>query len=352
MDARKRVLNPQVLLEFICYTAFAALMFHLVSSGRYQSYVTPRMVPYLYFTSAVMAVWALSGLFRLFRPQHKTRAAHCFVLAIPILLLLLPHAPISTSALTSGYISGNALAGFAGQGSSGAFKAQPPSTGSGFKASAGAQTDSGVQDEGEDASVDLAGGTNGTDSSDIYAEDTPSDSGAYSTWDTAESDTVTGTQDNEQADSLPDPQESEQTDEQGASAEDEYAADLPGLDTENKTITVRDEDFALWLSEIFTELDKYEGYRISIKGFVFKDPETMNGNEFVPARLAMSCCVADLAPCGFICRYDKASELKEDTWITVEGVIHIGKYMDEDEPQITVTKITPAEKVEEYIYPF
>ena len=100
MDATKKILNPQVFLEFACFTAFAVLMLYLVSTGKYRSYVTPRMTPYFYFTSAVMAVWAIGGLSRLFRPQHKTRVAHCFVLAIPVVLLLLPHTPVNTADLS------------------------------------------------------------------------------------------------------------------------------------------------------------------------------------------------------------------------------------------------------------
>ncbi len=79
----------------------------------------------------------------------------------------------------------------------------------------------------------------------------------------------------------------------------------------------------------------------------------MKANEFVPARLLMYCCTADLSPCGIICEYDKASELKENSWVTVTGVIHIGQYQGKDEPQITVTSITSADKPKkEYVYPW
>ena len=87
----------------------------------------------------------------------------------------------------------------------------------------------------------------------------------------------------------------------GGSGQRSYSEYVPdGLDKENKTITVRDEYFSMWLSELPTNLDQYEGYQITIKGFVFREKQTMEANEFVPARLMMSCCSADLAPCGFI----------------------------------------------------
>lgn len=310
MYAQKKVLNPQVFLEFVCYVTFAVLIFDLVSTGKYQSYVTPKMVPYFYFTVAVMAIWALGGLSRLFRPQHKTRTAHCFVLAIPIMLLLLPHTPINTSDLSSGYLSGNAFSGLVGKNSYGT--SQGPLNKSYFNAPTSTPTN-------DRSAGNTAGVTPSTDTpvSDNRAA-APSDA------------TVSNTQSNVPV----------------------YTVEIPpGLDAKNKKITVQDDYFKAWLSELFVNTEKYEGYQISIKGFVFKDPKMMKTNEFVAARLMMSCCTADLAPCGLICKYDKASELKSDTWVTVEGVIHKGKYMDNDEPQITVTKISPAEKVEGYIYP-
>ncbi|HBC93948.1 MAG TPA: TIGR03943 family protein, partial [Pelotomaculum sp.] len=107
-----RAFNPQIFLELLCYSTFGGLMFHLVDSEKYLSYVTPRMKPYLYFTAIVMLIWACVGLGRLFRPQHKIRSAHCFVLVFPILLLLLPHNPLSTADLSDRYIGGKTFSGF------------------------------------------------------------------------------------------------------------------------------------------------------------------------------------------------------------------------------------------------
>ena len=92
-------------------------------------------------------------------------------------------------------------------------------------------------------------------------------------------------------------------------------------------------------------------------GFVFKDPEITKKDEFIPARLAMTCCVADLSPSGLFCKYARASELKENSWVTVEGTIFMAKIKYDDgqyydDPQISVTKITPAEEVDGYVYPY
>lgn len=346
MSAQKKVLNPQVFLEFMCYAVFAGLMLYLVSTGKYQAYVTPRMVPYFYFTSAVMAVWALGGLFRLFRPQHKTRTAHCFVLAIPILLLLLPHTPINAADLSSGYLNGSALAALPGKSLSNPPKGQGSPNNSNFNVSAGSPAGDPSQDSTKNNTKDntnaaktnistknpSANNMNSPSSTDTAA---PNNSAA-ATSGTVVSDSQTNAQANGQADGS--------------------ASELPGLDVKNKKITVANHDFSLWISELCANTEKYKGYTVVMTGFVFKDQETFQKDQFVPARLMMSCCAADLAPAGLLCKYDKAVELKKDSWVTVEGTLFIGKTkygnQEYDEPQISVTKITPAQKVDGYVYPY
>lgn len=323
---KMKAFNAQAFLEFLCYSVFAALIIDLANSGKYLNYVTPRMKPYLYFTAAVMLVWVCLGLRRLFRPQHKIRSAHCFVLAIPILLLLLPHSPISASDLSSGYSGGSVLSGLSDKNpyslTGAAPKTQAPSD---SRPESGPSDDQPADSAGPDTSKEVP-----------VAEGSPESGRTSDSPDTTASDS--------QEEGTPDASDNTQGDD---SILKEY-----GLKTENGMITVGDEEFYPWLAEIYTNMDKYEGYKIKVKGFVFKDAETMKANEFVPARLLMSCCVADLVPCGIICEYDKASELKEDTWVTVEGVIHVSEYEGQPEPQIAVTKISLAEKPEqEYIYP-
>ncbi|MCB8817087.1 TIGR03943 family putative permease subunit [Desulfosporosinus shakirovi] len=305
-----RAFNPQIFLEFLCYSAFGGLMFFLVRSGNYLFYVTPRMEPYLYFTAIVMGIWACAGLGRLFRPQYKIRSAHCLVLVIPILLLLLPHTPLSAADLSGKYIGGNAF--------------------SGFKAATGLLT--AVPPENSPDPADPA-----ADNS-VVAEDFPS--------------VLTPLPNNNTADSIVPPVPDPQT----HVSEEQYSTDLPGLDVKKKKITIANEDFGVWISELYGNMERYKGYTVLITGFVFKDSEMLQADEFVSARLMMSCCAADLIPAGLLCNYAKAAELKTDSWVTVEGTLFIGKHIYNnvayDDPQISVTKITPAEEVKGYVTPY
>jgi putative membrane protein len=314
MQMRAKSFNPQILLEFLCYASFATLMVYLIKSDKYLSYVTPRMAPYLYFTAIVMSIWALVSLGRLFRPQHKVRSMHCLVLAIPILLLLLPYSPLTASEISSNYSGGNSFASQLGEqkplpeNADVIIPSSKPNESSVPDGTKGQPSESTVPIE----SIDPIENTNPIETIPTTKPDEPN------AWDSPNA--------------------------------------LPGLDMANKKITVSNDDFGMWLSEIYMNMAQYEGYTIVMTGFVFKDSAMLGEDTFSPARLMMSCCVADLQPAGLLCKYDKISELEQDSWVTVEGTLFIGVYeygdQQYDDPQIKVTKITPAEAVDGYVYPY
>jgi putative membrane protein len=264
---RLKSFDPQVFLEMMMCSVFACLLLYLAVSGEYLRYLAPRMKPYMYFASAVMLAWAAIGTFRLFGARRKSRCAHCAVLLIPILLILIPHRAMGASDVSFGYVAGG------GQSVSSADDSYSPPT-----------------------------DTDGTD---------------------AEAD---------------------------ASASEAAPSGLAGLDTENRRITIGDNDYYLWICEIYDNLDTYVGYTATVTGYVLKGDEITGEGEFVPARLLMSCCVADLVACGIPCRYDGADELANDEWVTVEGVIEKGEYMGYDEARLTAVSVTPAEPIESFVY--
>lgn len=121
---------------------------------------------------------------------------------------------------------------------------------------------------------------------------------------------------------------------------------------QNNIIVVNDNNFEKWTEEISYNMAKYEGKKIVLTGFVFKSKE-FKENEFVPARLMMSCCAADLQPVGLLCHYDKAKALKQDTWIIVKGKIKILDFNGEKIPVIIAESIKNTQKPSnEYVYPF
>ena len=105
----------------------------------------------------------------------------------------------------------------------------------------------------------------------------------------------------------------------GAQEDSERIETPPGLDTENRRIVVDDASFYPWLVQ------------------------------FGLIRMLMSCCVADLQPCGPLCIWDQAETLSQDEWVTVTGTYH---YDEEKGMEIQVLKVEKAEAAEdEYVYP-
>ena len=115
------------------------------------------------------------------------------------------------------------------------------------------------------------------------------------------------------------------------------------LKMQGNTIFVNDNNFVRWTEEITNNMVKYKGKKIELTGFVFKS-DGFKENEFVPARLMMTCCAADSVPVGILANYDKAKDLKKDTWIKVTGKIKIVDYQGEKTPIIIVKSIQNAVK--------
>jgi len=266
-------------MEFLCFALFALSALYLVISRKYLSYVTPKMVPFLYFMATVMIVWAVSAFRRILRPVYRTHAAHCFVLLLPLIFLLIPHGQLNTSTVSSGYMSGTSIAPSAGNPKSASSTVSPVSSSPALGSSS--------------------------------------------------------------------PQSSAPAAVSGSSGKCGLTVSADG------SISISDDAFYSALAEISSNLSEYEGKTITVKGYVYRDPSLMSSDEFVPARLLMYCCTADLTPCGFLCRYGNTSSLSANSWVTVTGTIYSEEINGSAQPVITASSVTPAEKPkDEYVYPW
>ena len=131
---------------------------------------------------------------------------------------------------------------------------------------------------------------------------------------------------------------------------------IDGLDRASRTIAITTENYYDWMERLYNDCAVYEGYTVSMTGYVINGSDVFAKNEFALARLVMTCCVADLSPVGVICKFEDASQLKADDWYSVEGTLIAGSYEADGttytEPQLQVTSITPAEAVSGYVYPY
>lgn len=113
-------------------------------------------------------------------------------------------------------------------------------------------------------------------------------------------------------------------------------------------IIFTDNNYFKNLSNIENDLNEtYKGKKIIINGFIYKE-DTFKKDEFVIARLMITCCAADSQVVGLMCKYPKTLELQQDTWMRVEGTLDFIN----NHPIIKVDSIitiNPPENV--YVYP-
>lgn len=146
-----------------------------------------------------------------------------------------------------------------------------------------------------------------------------------------------------------------QSDEAASHADSEAAhkraSFLAGYDEKNKTIAIDNEEFLQWVDLIYKYPFEFEDYRITVTGMMFHDPQFMGEQEFIPARLLMVCCAADLIPYGLVCRYNGVDTLEKGEWLSVTGKIVVGEYHGNPEAQVQVESITKAQPFDAYVYP-
>ena len=118
---------------------------------------------------------------------------------------------------------------------------------------------------------------------------------------------------------------------------------------EGEILVIRDEDFGRWYKKIYSEGSAYEGKKIRLKGQVLRVPE-LGTDEFIPSRRIMICCAADATAYGFVCRSPLASQLIEEEWVMVTGILHWEEYLGEEMPVLEALEIDRVEPpIEEYV---
>lgn len=126
----------------------------------------------------------------------------------------------------------------------------------------------------------------------------------------------------------------------------------PKMQSPDGGIVMNDDNFAQWLTKLYTKPDAWIDKKITATGSVWKDEELFEKDEFALARMMMTCCAADMQPVGVLAQWADVHALTEGEWIEVTGTLSKKPYKDSFDPLIiveTVKKIDPPRR--EYIYP-
>lgn len=124
--------------------------------------------------------------------------------------------------------------------------------------------------------------------------------------------------------------------------------ELP-YDLTAETLHITEDTYGVWFLDTLENTERYVGKKVEFIGKVLKKPDFPK-DCFVPIRVMMTCCEDDLAMLGFICKYEGADTLAEDTWVKVEAVIQEEYWVDygEEGPVLhasTVIETLPPENL-------
>lgn len=310
--------RKQAWLDAFCSFTLAGVLAYLLISKRYRELVTERLTKYLYLSIFVLLLWTVFSLIKKRKPSRKLQLKSVYLFLLPAIILVLPHPPLTFANQE------NALSAVA--------KQDQGQNAKDFLEKKGKEDEKKKESDLEDVSItevkekDLPDQTGNTESGDSLV--LPSDQGGkIDPSKLKEGEIVVETI-------------------QG------FQKIIGGLDEKKKRIDITQDQYYLWLTEIFKHPKKYEGYTIHLTGFVFHFDQFQN-DWFMLSRYLMTCCIADVVPAGIIAYSPEGTSFNQDDWLDVEGVIEVKKLTENEEPVLKLTKVEKTEVPEDpYVYPY
>ncbi|WP_179032303.1 TIGR03943 family putative permease subunit [Paenibacillus kribbensis] len=87
-------------------------------------------------------------------------------------------------------------------------------------------------------------------------------------------------------------------------------------------IQIKPEIFSETIGAIELYKHAFEGKKVQVTGFVYKDSSLLDKGLFAVGRFLVMCCTADAMPFGVIVQSHKPPSFDKDTWVTIEGTLH------------------------------
>jgi len=100
---------------------------------------------------------------------------------------------------------------------------------------------------------------------------------------------------------------------------DTTAEDLP-YDVTQDPILIEPEDYGTWFLDIRDYPERYQGKNVQFTACIMKHPMFPKG-WFVPGRMAMTCCEADMSFLGYMAYYKDIDRFADDSWVKLTAKI-------------------------------
>lgn len=126
-------------------------------------------------------------------------------------------------------------------------------------------------------------------------------------------------------------------------------ADLP-YDLDADVIRIPLEAYGFWYIDCLDKPDRYRGKIVEFTGMVLKSPE-LPKNYFVPGRMAMTCCEADMSFLGYVCKARESRHLETRQWVLVRARIAYEAWQSYGGvgPILYAESVIPAEAVRDIV---
>ena len=126
-------------------------------------------------------------------------------------------------------------------------------------------------------------------------------------------------------------------------------ADLP-YDLTADEIEIAPEAYGIWYIDCMDKPERYRGKVVEFTAMVLKSPEFPK-NYFVPGRMAMTCCEADMTFLGYVCKAREAKNLKTRQWVRVRARIEYEEWQDYGGvgPVLYGESVVPGERITDIV---
>lgn len=125
--------------------------------------------------------------------------------------------------------------------------------------------------------------------------------------------------------------------------------DLP-YDINADVIEIKPADYGIWYIDCMDQPERYKGKTVEFTAMVLKSPKFPKG-QFVPGRMAMTCCEADMTFLGFVCKAREARNLENRQWVKVRAKIEYEEWQDYGGvgPVLYAESVEPAEPIKDIV---
>ena len=131
-----------------------------------------------------------------------------------------------------------------------------------------------------------------------------------------------------------------------------FEEDLP-YDLKSDRIELDDKSYGIWYMDMMDHAERYFNKTVAFTAMVMK-PHGFPKGAFVPGRMAMTCCAEDMTFLGYVCKYDRADEVKDRSWVKVEVSVKKEYWKDYkgEGPVLYASKVEPTEKPKQEVIGF